>query len=117
MKNRYNALGVPKTPVFILQTTKIRPRKPRKHVAREMMSRNAGLRTRGCNVSTEHSPSLKDSAASGVPQANTIRNDFIAVCETSSPDRGLRRPAQALERQAQSVSVWIRTETRVSAAR
>src|SRR6266571_4547267 len=78
MKNRYKALGVPKTPVFILQTTKIRPRKPRKHVAREMMSRNAGLRTRGCNVSTEHSPSLKDSAASGVPQANTIRNDFIA---------------------------------------
>jgi len=93
MKRRYKALGVPKTPVFILQTTKMRPMNPSIQVARETMSRNARLRTRGSNVSTERGPSLKDSAASGVPQANTIRNDFIAVCETSSPDRLLGRPA------------------------
>src|SRR5881628_289128 len=97
MKSRYKALGVPKTPVFILQTTKMRPMKPRRHVARETMSRNARLRKTGCNVSTERSPSLKDSAASGVPQANTferIHRGPRNVIDRSPP----RVPARALER-------------------
>src|SRR2546421_11611286 len=59
MKSRYKALGVPKTAVFILQTTKIRPMKPRKDVARETMSRNARLRTRDCNVSTSTLQALR----------------------------------------------------------
>src|SRR2546427_12426873 len=59
MKSRYKALGVPKTPVFILQTTKIRPMKPRNDVARETMSRNARLRRRDCNVSTSTLQALR----------------------------------------------------------
>src|SRR5437667_12050608 len=96
MKRRYKALGVPKTPVFICQTTKMRPMKPRRETARETMSRNARRSTRACNTSTEHSPSLKDSAACGVPQANTSRTDFVAICEPASTvtvsgrPRGLR---------------------------
>src|SRR2546427_2100890 len=59
MKSRYKALGVPKTPVFILETTKIRPMKPRRDVPRETMSRNARLGTRDCNVSTSTLQALR----------------------------------------------------------
>src|SRR5438034_388628 len=99
MKRRYKALGVPKTPVFICQTTKMRPMKPRRETARETMSRNARRSTRACNTLTEHSPSLKDSAACGVPQANTSRTDFLAIGEPASPGHRLLRVEKAQERQ------------------
>src|SRR5437016_687404 len=70
----------------------------------------------GLQCLDEHAPSLKDSAASSVPQANTIRNDFIAVCETSS--RIASKARRAEPRASSSIrGDWIRAETCISDAR
>src|SRR2546426_10201419 len=116
MKSRYKALGVPKTPVFILQTTKIRPMKPRKDVARETMSRNARLRTRDCNVSTSTLQALRIRQR----PVSHKRTRFETISSPSANrHRGSPRrlAAQSLERRNQFLGDWMRAETRVSAAR